>query len=104
MIDEYYESALLDPKRAALIKAKIEKLVNTTHLQSDLNSDGKDIDTLLEVIDGYLCELKEAQIRGGLHIFGQSFNVLLFDSFYVMLVSVKAWSQFTAHCRCRTEN
>jgi cobaltochelatase CobN len=39
-------------------------------LKSDLNNDGKDIDELLEVIDGYLCELKEAQIRGGLHIFG----------------------------------
>ena len=70
LIDEYYESALLDPKRANLIKLKIEKLVNTTNLQADLNSDGKDIDALLEVIDGYLCELKEAQIRGGLHIFG----------------------------------
>ncbi|MCW2119686.1 cobaltochelatase subunit CobN [Flavobacterium sp. 7A] len=71
LIDEYYESALLDPKRANLIKLKIEKLVSSTNLHSDLNSDGKDIDALLEVIDGYLCELKEAQIRGGLHIFGQ---------------------------------
>ncbi|OHX65857.1 cobaltochelatase subunit CobN [Flammeovirga pacifica] len=70
LIDEFYESALLDPKRADLIKKKIEELVNTTHLQTDLNDDGKDIDTLLEVIDGYLCELKEAQIRGGLHIYG----------------------------------
>ncbi|KXX68382.1 cobaltochelatase subunit CobN [Flammeovirga sp. SJP92] len=70
LIDEFYESALLDPKRANLIKSKIENLVNTTHLRVDLNEDGKDIDALLEVIDGYLCELKEAQIRGGLHIFG----------------------------------
>lgn len=71
LIDEFYEAALLDPKRASLIKSKIETLVNTTHLKSDLNNDGKDIDELLEVIDGYLCELKEAQIRGGLHIFGK---------------------------------
>jgi len=71
LIDEFYEAALLDPKRGSLIKSKIEELVNTTHLKSDLNNDGKDIDELLEVIDGYLCELKEAQIRGGLHIFGQ---------------------------------
>ena len=70
LIDEYYEAALLDPKRAELITSKIEKLVNTTHLHTDLHTDGKDIDELLEVIDGYLCELKEAQIRGGLHIFG----------------------------------
>jgi len=70
LIDEYYDAALLDPKRANLIKTKVEKLVNSTDLKSDLNHDGKDIDALLVVIDGYLCELKEAQIRGGLHILG----------------------------------
>lgn len=67
LIDEFYESALVDKRRASLIKTKIETLVNETHLKSDLNQDGKDIDALLEVIDGYLCELKESQIRGGLH-------------------------------------
>ncbi len=70
LIDEFYESALVDKRRATLIKTKIENLVNETHLKTDLNQDGKDIDALLEVIDGYLCELKEAQIRGGLHILG----------------------------------
>ena len=71
LIDEFYESALVDKKRASLIKTKIENLVNESHLKSDLNQDGKDIDELLEVIDGYLCELKESQIRGGLHILGR---------------------------------
>ncbi|MCL7764046.1 cobaltochelatase subunit CobN [Polaribacter sp. Z014] len=71
LIDEFYESALVDKRRASLIKTKIETLVNETHLKSDLNEDGKDIDALLEVIDGYLCELKESQIRGGLHILGK---------------------------------
>ncbi|TPN87030.1 cobaltochelatase subunit CobN [Aquimarina algicola] len=70
LIDEFYEAALVDKRRASLIKTKIESLVNDTHLKSDLNQDGKDIDALLEVIDGYLCELKESQIRGGLHILG----------------------------------
>ncbi|WP_299778811.1 cobaltochelatase subunit CobN [uncultured Formosa sp.] len=71
LIDEFYEAALVDKRRATLIKTKIETLVNETHLKADLNEDGKDIDALLEVIDGYLCELKESQIRGGLHILGQ---------------------------------
>lgn len=71
LIDEFYEAALVDKKRATLIKTKIESLVNDTHLKTDLNQDGKDIDALLEVIDGYLCELKESQIRGGLHILGK---------------------------------
>ncbi|WP_036028136.1 cobaltochelatase subunit CobN, partial [Leptolyngbya sp. PCC 6406] len=30
-----------------------------------------DLQTLLPQLDGYLCDLKEAQIRDGLHIFGQ---------------------------------
>ncbi|MEM9338803.1 MAG: cobaltochelatase subunit CobN [Bacteroidota bacterium] len=71
LIDEYYESALVDGRRAALLKKKIETLVNSTHLKTDLNSTAEDVDELLETIDGYLCELKEAQIRGGLHIFGE---------------------------------
>ena len=44
LIDEFYESALVDKKRATLIKKKIETLVNETHLKTDLNDDGKDID------------------------------------------------------------
>lgn len=71
LIDEYYEAALLDPKRTKLLKEKIEDLVTSTHLQADLQSDAEDVDELMEAIDGYLCELKEAQIRGGLHILGE---------------------------------
>ncbi|UZR99777.1 cobaltochelatase subunit CobN [Chondrinema litorale] len=70
LIDEYYESALLDPKRSKMLKAKIQELVDGSHLKEDLGTYTDDIDAMLEVIDGYLCELKEAQIRGGLHIFG----------------------------------
>ncbi|BDD02590.1 cobaltochelatase subunit CobN [Aureibacter tunicatorum] len=71
LVDEYYESALMDAKRAKLVKSKIESLVQSTQLSVDLGHQGDDVDELLEAIDGYLCELKEAQIRGGLHIFGK---------------------------------
>lgn len=71
LIDEYYEAALLDPKRATLIKKNIKKLVESTHLSIDLQAEEEEVDSLLERIDGYLCELKEAQIRGGLHILGR---------------------------------
>ncbi|HET7718410.1 MAG TPA: cobaltochelatase subunit CobN, partial [Acidimicrobiales bacterium] len=33
--------------------------------------DGDDFDDLVLHVDGYLCELKDAQIRGGLHILGR---------------------------------
>lgn len=71
LIDEFYECALTDKRRADLIKEKIELLVNETHLRSDFDSKDKDIDELLGIIDGYLCELKESQIRGGLHILSE---------------------------------
>jgi cobaltochelatase CobN len=41
-------------------------------LDLDVGMTGGDEDTDLAKLDAYLCELKEAQIRDGLHIFGQS--------------------------------
>ena len=71
LVDEYYEAQNLDPSRLAIIAPKILSLLEDTSLQKDLDlvSDSP-IATLLTHIDGYLCELKEAQIRDGLHIFG----------------------------------
>ena len=73
LVDEYYEAQNLDPTRLPIISKKIIEQLKTTHLQQDLNlaSEEKELTTWLPQIDGYLCELKEAQIRDGLHIFGQ---------------------------------
>lgn len=71
LVDEYYEAASLDTRRAALIRTSIRNLVKEEHLFTDLQTDGKDMDELLLKLDAYLCELKESQIRDGLHIFGQ---------------------------------
>ncbi len=71
LIDEYYEAAQIDRKRETYLKSKIEELVASSLLYKDINANpDTEIDELLETIDGYLCELKEAQIRGGLHILG----------------------------------
>lgn len=72
LIDEYYQAATMDPKRTEHLKKKIKELVDETGLATDLGQDSGDMDELLMAIDGYLCELKEAQIRGGLHILGQA--------------------------------
>jgi len=73
LVDEYYEAQNLDPTRLPIITKKIVNLLSTTHLQQDLNltPQEKELPTWLPQIDGYLCELKEAQIRDGLHIYGQ---------------------------------
>ncbi|MFM7366606.1 MAG: cobaltochelatase subunit CobN, partial [Sphaerospermopsis kisseleviana] len=76
LIDEYYEAETLDPSRLPTLRDRIQELVIKENLYKDLGiTDEKDIvnfeSLILNSLDGYLCELKEAQIRDGLHIFGQ---------------------------------
>ncbi len=88
LIDEYYEAQSLDPTRLSVIRDRITKLILQENLHQDLGLEipqtatstlkspppyqGEEtMQTILTCIDGYLCELKEAQIRDGLHIFGQ---------------------------------
>lgn len=74
LIDEYYQAQSLNPTRLKTIENSITKLVNETNLNQDLgvnNLDNNNLAQFLTIADGYLCELKEAQIRDGLHIFGQ---------------------------------
>ncbi|WP_103071757.1 cobaltochelatase subunit CobN [Aquimarina sediminis] len=72
LVDEYYEASSLDPKRSRILEKEIAALVNETKLNVDLGIASDDVDELLVKLDGYLCELKEAQIRDGLHIFGKA--------------------------------
>ena len=85
LIDEYYEAESLDPSRLPIIGDRIRELVVKENLFLDLelkykakgltrkqdSSDSTFDLSVLPSLDGYLCELKEAQIRDGLHIFGQ---------------------------------
>ncbi|MEO0854865.1 MAG: cobaltochelatase subunit CobN, partial [Cyanobacteria bacterium J06648_11] len=75
LVDEYYEAQNLDPTRLKIIGPKIITLLEDTNLQQDLGLNASqssfELQTCLTQIDGYLCELKEAQIRDGLHIYGQ---------------------------------
>ncbi|GAB4379104.1 MAG: cobaltochelatase subunit CobN [Elainellaceae cyanobacterium] len=75
LIDEYYEAQSLDPTRLSVIRDRILNLIQKENLASDLGvatETGANFElSILNTLDGYLCELKEAQIRDGLHIFGQ---------------------------------
>ena len=77
LIDEYYEAQSLDPSRLPIIRDRILTLANKENLHRDLlfvneqSIDNEKFAEFLSRTDGYLCELKEAQIRDGLHIFGQ---------------------------------
>jgi cobaltochelatase CobN len=74
LIDEYYEAQTLDPGRVGLVRDRLVKLIRQENLHQDLGFDSElsdeKIAAVLTTADGYLCELKEAQIRDGLHVFG----------------------------------
>jgi cobaltochelatase CobN len=72
LVDEYYEAAGIDPRRIAYLRREILSITSSTGLDKDAGLSGDDEDGDLAKLDSYLCELKEAQIRDGLHIFGSS--------------------------------
>jgi cobaltochelatase CobN len=72
LVDEYYQAQNLDSRRAERLRGQILRQIEETDLHRELMLDGSDEDETLNRVDAYLCELKEAQIRGGLHIFGES--------------------------------
>jgi cobaltochelatase CobN len=72
LVDEYYDAAGVDPRRLDHLRREILALTSTTGLAEDVGMSGEDEAGDLAKLDAYLCELKEAQIRDGLHVFGQS--------------------------------
>ncbi|WP_434570975.1 cobaltochelatase subunit CobN [Pseudomonas sp. Z3-6] len=77
LADEYYEAQLLDPRRARELQRDILNLVRETHIDRELQLDAaldSDADAAIWLprLDTYLCDLKESQIRDGLHVFGES--------------------------------
>jgi len=73
LVDEYYEAAGLDPRRLAVLRREILSLAATIGLDRDCGIDAEDApDAALGKLDNYLCELKELQIRDGLHVFGRA--------------------------------
>ncbi|HTV44807.1 MAG TPA: cobaltochelatase subunit CobN [Stellaceae bacterium] len=73
LIDEYYEAARGDPRRLPVLAAAILDQARAAGLDRDCGiAAGEDAAAALRKLDGLLCELKEMQIRDGLHVFGSS--------------------------------
>lgn len=73
LADEYYLAVGMDPARAARLGEEIIALSESCGLSDDLGLSGHTkTEEALSQIDTWLCELKELQIRDGLHIFGES--------------------------------
>ena len=90
LVDEYYEASGHDPRRLKLLKGQILNLVRDIGLDQDAGiAPGDDDDLALEKLDAWLCDLKEMQIRDGLHIFGLSPEGGLLTDLVVALARIK---------------
>ena len=74
LMDEHYQCQTLDPSKLPLLEAQIWEMVQQAELHRDLGIDSQpeDFGEFILEIDGYLCELKDAQIKDGLHILGDT--------------------------------
>ncbi|MDZ7786755.1 MAG: cobaltochelatase subunit CobN [Halofilum sp. (in: g-proteobacteria)] len=74
LVDEYFEAMGMDERRERHLREQILDLARRSHVADELpvppEENGCDY-TLLKALDAYICDLKEAQIRGGLHCLGE---------------------------------
>ncbi|HEX3788191.1 MAG TPA: cobaltochelatase subunit CobN [Pseudonocardiaceae bacterium] len=76
LLDEYATVAALDPDKLPIVRAQVWELVTAAQLHHDLHTEAQPdpdaFDDFVLHIDGYLCEIKDVQIRDGLHILGRA--------------------------------
>ncbi|SME89969.1 cobaltochelatase subunit CobN [Streptomyces sp. Amel2xC10] len=74
LLDEYAQISAMDPAKLPAIRAQIWTLIQAARLDHDLGLDDRPdddgFDDFLLHVDGWLCEVKDAQIRDGLHVLG----------------------------------
>ncbi|MBX5225716.1 MULTISPECIES: cobaltochelatase subunit CobN [unclassified Rhizobium] len=89
LVDEYYEASGGDPRRIRLLSRQILDLVADIGLDRDAGiAKGESESEALKKLDAYLCDLKEMQIRDGLHVFGVSPEGRLLTDLTVALARV----------------
>ncbi|MFF5294077.1 cobaltochelatase subunit CobN [Paractinoplanes globisporus] len=74
LLDEHASIATLDPAKLPAIRAQIWTLIQAAKMDHDLGLAARpgdeEFDEFVLHIDGWLCEVKDAQIRDGLHVLG----------------------------------
>ncbi|MFZ2749290.1 MAG: cobaltochelatase subunit CobN, partial [Propioniciclava sp.] len=76
LMDEHANIAAMDPAKLPAIRGEIWALMRAAEMHRDLGLDERpgdeEFDDFLLHVDGWLCEIKDAQIRDGLHILGDA--------------------------------
>ena len=97
LLDEYATVAALDPDKLPALRAQIWSLIEAAHLHADLGVEAEpgsaEFDEFVLHIDGYLCEVKDAAIKDGLHILGAApTGEALVNLVLVILRAPQLWS------------
>lgn len=73
LIEEWTYIQNVDPDKLPIIQKQIWDLCETNHINSNLNVTQfpQDFKAYRQAINGFLCEIGNTQIRGGLHVLGQ---------------------------------
>ncbi|QDZ42591.1 cobaltochelatase subunit CobN [Corynebacterium sp. sy039] len=78
LLDEHATISAMDPAKLPAIRQEIWTLLQAAKMDSDLGWDERPDDDAFDdkmmEIDGWLCEIKDVAIRGGLHILGEVLN------------------------------
>ncbi|RJS45559.1 cobaltochelatase subunit CobN [Nocardioides cavernaquae] len=76
LLDEYGNVATMDPAKVPALQGKIWTLLQAAKMDRELGlidkPDEERFDDIIMQIDGWLCEIKDSQIRDGLHVLGQA--------------------------------
>jgi cobaltochelatase CobN len=72
LLDEHANVSALDPAKLPAIRQQIWTLMTAARMDHDLGLDARpheaEFDDMLLHVDGWLCEIKDVQIRDGLHV------------------------------------
>jgi cobaltochelatase CobN len=74
LLDEHANVAAMDPAKLPAVRAQIWTLLQAAKLDHDLGlkdrPEDDHFDEMILHVDGWLCEIKDSQIRDGLHVLG----------------------------------
>ena len=98
LLDEHATIAAMDPAKLPAVRAQIWTLIQAAKMDHDLGltganrPEGDDFDDFILHVDGWLCEIKDAQIRDGLHVLGQApVGSARVDLVLAMLRAAQVW-------------
>ncbi|MFD3685625.1 cobaltochelatase subunit CobN [Nocardiopsis sp. NPDC058631] len=76
LLDEHANIAAMDPAKLPAVRGEIWALMRAAEMHRDLGLDERpgdeEFDDFLLHVDGWLCEIKDSQIRDGLHVLGEA--------------------------------